>query len=128
MLKSFHDKDGKSTSVKVETLGTEEEIEKKYGCPDGLEWAKAHVAEFNERERLERKTIKIELSPKARIESGKSSLCSGGDRRRGKSKEHRPNPIVQMGMLMDGYGIPLAVCIFPGNESEQQSMPTKPTP
>ena len=45
-----------------------------------------------------------------------------GDRRRGKSKEHRPNPIVQMGMLMDGDGIPLAFCVFPGNESEQQSL------
>ena len=45
-----------------------------------------------------------------------------GERRRGKSKEHRPNPIVQMGMLMDGDGIPLAFCIFPGNESEQKSM------
>ena len=38
VLKSFRDKDGKSTSRKIETLGSEEEIEKKYGCPDGLEW------------------------------------------------------------------------------------------
>lgn len=42
-----------------------------------------------------------------------------GLRRRGKSKENRPNPIVQMGMFMDGDGIPLAFNIFPGNESEQ---------
>lgn len=42
-----------------------------------------------------------------------------GLRRNGKSKEHRPNPIVQMGMFMDGDGIPLAFNIFPGNESEQ---------
>ena len=42
-----------------------------------------------------------------------------GLRKRGKSKEHRPNPIVQMGMFMDGDGIPLAFIIFPGNESEQ---------
>lgn len=45
-----------------------------------------------------------------------------GERRRGKSKEHRPNPIIQMGLLMDGDGIPLAFCIFPGNESEQPSL------
>lgn len=45
-----------------------------------------------------------------------------GLRKRGKSKEHRPNPIVQMGLLMDGDGIPLAFLIFPGNESEQPSL------
>lgn len=45
-----------------------------------------------------------------------------GLRKRGKSKEHRPNPIVQMGLLMDGGGIPLSFIIFPGNESEQPSL------
>lgn len=45
-----------------------------------------------------------------------------GLRKRGKSKEHRPNPIVQMGLLMDGDGIPLSFIIFPGNESEQPSL------
>ena len=45
-----------------------------------------------------------------------------GPRRRGKSKEHRPNPIVQMGLLMDRDGIPLAFVVFPGNESEQPSL------
>lgn len=43
-------------------------------------------------------------------------------RRRGKSKEGRPNPIVQMGLFMDYDGIPLAFVIFPGNESEQQTL------
>lgn len=43
-------------------------------------------------------------------------------RRRGKSKEGRPNPIVQMGMFMDYDGIPLAFVVFPGNESEQLSL------
>lgn len=45
-----------------------------------------------------------------------------GLRKRGKSKEHRPNPIVQMGLLMDSDGIPLSFIIFPGNESEQPSL------
>ena len=43
-------------------------------------------------------------------------------RRYGKSKEHRPNPIVQMGMFMDADGLPLAFCINPGNTNEQQTM------
>lgn len=45
-----------------------------------------------------------------------------GLRRYGKSKEHRPNPIVQMGLFLDGDGIPLAFTVFSGNESEQPTL------
>ena len=45
-----------------------------------------------------------------------------GIKKYGKSKEHRPNPIVQMGMFMDGDGIPLAFSLFPGNANEQTSI------
>ena len=45
-----------------------------------------------------------------------------GLRQYGMSKEHRPNPIVELGMFMDGNGIPLAFCIHPGNTSEQQTL------
>jgi transposase len=40
----------------------------------------------------------------------------------GVSKEHRPNPIVQMGLFMDGDGIPLAFNINAGNTNEQVTM------
>lgn len=40
----------------------------------------------------------------------------------GPSKEHRPNPIVEMGLFMDGDGIPLAFSVHPGNQSEQQTL------
>ena len=43
-------------------------------------------------------------------------------RRKGPSKEHRPNPIVQMGLLLDSLGLPLAYHLFPGNESEKPSL------
>ena len=43
-------------------------------------------------------------------------------RRYGKSKEHRPNPIVTMGLFMDADGIPLAFDIFPGNQNEQTTL------
>jgi transposase len=252
-LKSFRDESGKSTTRREETLGTEEEIEEKYNCPDGLEWAKAYVAELNEKERLGQRKVKVEFSPTERINANEQVLFDGGDlmllplynrlglpeicdtikkgsrvkynvseilealvmlrilypcskrssfelnrkrirkstfelehmyralsllsshiddiqaqvwknsqkimsrntrvvyydctnyyfeiedndlakpdadapnrcvgiRRRGKSKEHRPNPIVQMGMLMDSDGIPLSFIIFPGNESEQPTL------
>lgn len=45
-----------------------------------------------------------------------------GAKKYGKSKEHRPNPIIQMGLFMDGDGIPLAFSIFPGNANEQTSL------
>lgn len=45
-----------------------------------------------------------------------------GSRKYGKSKEHRPNPIIQMGLFMDGDGIPLAFSLFPGNANEQTSL------
>jgi len=43
-------------------------------------------------------------------------------RRRGPSKEHRPNPIIQMGLLLDSQGLPLAYHLFPGNQSEKLSL------
>ncbi len=40
----------------------------------------------------------------------------------GVSKEHKPNPIVQMGLFMDGDGLPLAFCINKGNSNEQTTL------
>ncbi|MGI6017624.1 MAG: IS1634 family transposase [Marvinbryantia sp.] len=45
-----------------------------------------------------------------------------GMKRYGKSKEHRPNPIVTMGLFMDADGIPLAFDLFPGNQNEQTTL------
>jgi len=43
-------------------------------------------------------------------------------RRRGPSKEHRPSPIVQLGLLLDSQGLPLAYRLFPGISSEKLSL------
>lgn len=43
-------------------------------------------------------------------------------RKYGKSKEHRPNPIVQMGLFMDGDGIPISFNLFDGSKNEQPSL------
>ena len=45
-----------------------------------------------------------------------------GMRKYGISKEHRPNPIVEMGLFMDGDGIPLAFCLTDGNVNEQKTL------
>jgi transposase len=47
---------------------------------------------------------------------------SDGLRQYGMSKEHRPNPIVQMGLFMDGSGLPLAFVMNPGNQNEQPTL------
>jgi len=43
-------------------------------------------------------------------------------RKYGKGKEHRPNPIVGMGLFMDGDGIPLSYSLYPGNRNEQLTL------
>lgn len=39
-------------------------------------------------------------------------------KRKGVSKEHRPNPIVQMGLFMDNNGLPITYELFPGNTND----------
>lgn len=45
-----------------------------------------------------------------------------GIKQYGCSKEHRPSPIVEMGLFMDGDGIPLAFNIHSGNTNEQTTL------
>lgn len=53
---------------------------------------------------------------------GNKIITEKGLRKRGPEKNHRPDPIVEMGLLMDASGIPLSYDIFPGNESEKLSL------
>lgn len=53
-------------------------------------------------------------------ESGE--LIKKGYRKKGPSKEHRKTPIIQMGLLMDTNGIPMAYHTYPGNESEKTNL------
>lgn len=43
-------------------------------------------------------------------------------RKKGVSKEHRPDPIVQMGLLMDTKGIPICYDLFPGNTNDCETL------
>lgn len=45
-----------------------------------------------------------------------------GIKQYGVSKENRPNPLVQMGLFMDGSGLPLALSMTPGNRNEQTTL------
>lgn len=49
--------------------------------------------------------------------------CDPDDlRRRGVPKEHRPNPIVQTGLLQDADGVPITYRLFPGNAADCATM------
>ena len=45
-----------------------------------------------------------------------------GFRMRGVSKEHRPSPIVQMGLFLDSDGLPLGYELFPGNRNDMTTL------
>lgn len=50
------------------------------------------------------------------------NILEKGYRKKGPCKEHRPEPIIGMGLLMDKTGIPLSYNLFPGNESEKTTL------
>ena len=43
-------------------------------------------------------------------------------KRKGVSKEHRPDPIIQMGLFMDTMGIPISYKLFPGNTNDCETL------
>lgn len=50
------------------------------------------------------------------------NIIEKGYRKRGPEKNHRPDPIIEMGLLMDATNVPLCYDLFPGNESEKLSL------
>lgn len=50
------------------------------------------------------------------------NIIKKGLRKRGPEKNHRPDPIVEMGLLLDKQGIPISYNIFPGNTSEKETL------
>lgn len=62
----------------------------------------------------------FEISYDDIVEDGK--VVKKGTRKKGPSKEHRPNPIRQMGLLMDSRNLPMAFNTFSGGESEKNSL------
>lgn len=57
-------------------------------------------------------------NPDEDIFDDEGNPVSEGMRKRGCSKEHRPEPIVQMGLMMDENGIPVSYGLFPGNNND----------
>ena len=56
------------------------------------------------------------------IKDDNGNIIKKGIRKRGPEKNHRPDPIVEMGLLLDKQGIPISYNIFPGNTSEKETL------
>ena len=52
----------------------------------------------------------------------KGEIIKKGLRKRGPEKNHRPDPIVEMGLLLDKQGFPISYNLFPGNTSEKETL------
>lgn len=50
------------------------------------------------------------------------NILQYGFRKYGKSKEHRPNPIVHMGLFVESNGIPISFTVEKGNTNEQETV------
>ncbi len=50
------------------------------------------------------------------------NIVKKGIRKRGPEKNHRPDPIVEMGLLLDKNGFPISYNLFPGNTSEKETL------
>ena len=56
------------------------------------------------------------------IKDDNGNTIKKGIRKKGPEKNHRPDPIVEMGLLLDKQGIPISYNIFPGNTSEKETL------
>jgi transposase len=50
------------------------------------------------------------------------NIVKKGIRKRGPERNHRPDPIVEMGLLLDKNGFPISYNLFPGNTSEKETL------
>ena len=56
------------------------------------------------------------------IKSDNGEIIKKGLRKRGPEKNHRPDPIVEMGLLLDKQGFPISYNLFSGNTSEKETL------
>lgn len=56
------------------------------------------------------------------IKNENGDITKKGLRKRGPEKNHRPDPIVEMGLLLDKQGIPISYNLFSGNTSEKETL------
>jgi hypothetical protein len=53
---------------------------------------------------------------------GNDAPRGAASRQKGYSKEHRPDPIIQMGLFLDAWGIPVSYRLFDGNTPDMSTL------
>jgi transposase len=71
-------KNGRNSSERVEKLGTYNELLKKLNGQDPIAWAKAYIADLNEKEKAGKREINVSFSPVKPMESNTPILFNGG--------------------------------------------------
>ena len=99
IVQGYRDEDGKNRARTVKSLGYVDALEAELDDP---------VAHFEEECR--------------RMTAEAARAEEDGFRMRGVSKEHRPSPIVQMGLFLDSDGLPLGYELFPGNRNDMTTL------
>ena len=56
------------------------------------------------------------------IKDENGEIIKKGIRKRGPEKNHRPDPIVEMGLLLDKQGFPISYNLFPGSTPEKETL------
>ena len=67
-------------------------------------------------------TYKTDENGNIVYQDGKPVIEKKGLRKRGPEKNHRPDPIVEMGLLLDKQGFPISYNLFSGNTSEKETL------
>ena len=71
-------KNGRNSSERVEKLGTYAELLEKLNGQDPIVWAKAYIADLNEKEKAGKREVTLSFSPAKRIEKNQQVLFNGG--------------------------------------------------
>ena len=65
--------------------------------------------------------FEIEYDDKDKVDD-EGKIVKKGLRKRGPEKNHRPDPIVEMGLLLDKQGFPISYNLFSGSTSEKETL------
>ncbi|WP_422487386.1 IS1634 family transposase [Gudongella sp. DL1XJH-153] len=77
VIKDYYS-NGKRTTKIVEKLGTHDELLKKLGGKDPVQWAKGYIEELNKKEKDEKNDVLVRYSPSKQINPGQQRLFNGG--------------------------------------------------
>ena len=77
VCKSFR-KDGGTTSKRIETLGTVDDIRRRCGDSDPMEWARNYARELTEKDKAEQRAVTVSLRPGQPMAMNERKVFNGG--------------------------------------------------